>query len=74
VYPWTGDRPHDHAPPGWLTIDQAAGYFGVSRATIDRLIASGEWQTSILPGMRHRRFSPADIAAIELAATPAVSA
>lgn len=59
-------------PPGWLTISQACTYFGVGRATIDRLIASGEWPTSVLPGMRHRRFSPSDIAAIEQRATPAL--
>lgn len=51
-------------PAGWLTIDQAAQHFGVSRATADRLIAAGTWPTTRLPGMRHRRLSPEDIALI----------
>lgn len=49
----------------WLTIDEAARYFGVSRRTVSRRISSGEWPTTVLPGMCNRRFSPADIAQIE---------
>lgn len=56
-------------PPGWMTVDQAAAHFGIGRTTVYRLIGSGEWPSSRLPGMRHRRFSPEDIARItELAA------
>lgn len=62
---WIGDLPLNALPTGWLTIDQAAAHFGVSRATADRLIAAGLWPTSILPGMRHRRFSPENLAFIE---------
>lgn len=69
-----GDLPVNALPSGWLTIDQAATYFGVSRATADRLIAAGTWPTSKLPGMRHRRFSPEDIAAIASAATSSLTA
>lgn len=53
------------APPGWLTIDDAAAYFSVSRATVERRIASGDWPISTLPGVSRPRFSPADIATIE---------
>lgn len=65
-----------HHPPGWLTIGQAARYFGVSRSTADRLIASGDWPTSKLPGMTNRRLSPEDVAHIEARAerSPALSA
>lgn len=58
-------------PPGWLSIDAAARYFGVSRATADRLIAAGDWPTSKLPGMHHRRLSPEDVASIESRAVAA---
>lgn len=58
-------------PAGWLTIAQAAAYFGVSRRTVARRIAAGDWPISRLPGMRSRRFSPEDWAAIEAAAEPA---
>jgi excisionase family DNA binding protein len=52
-----------------MTVDQAAAHFGIGRTTVYRLIGSGEWPSSRLPGMRHRRFSPEDIARItELAA------
>lgn len=72
-YPWMGDPGMTALPKGWLTIAQAAVYFGVSRATIERRIAAGDWPTSILPGMTKPRFSPADIATIEQAAQPGPS-
>jgi len=62
-------------PPGWLTVTQAAAYFGVGKTTAYRLIEAGEWPTSKLPGMRRSKFSPADIASIEArAARSTVSA
>lgn len=57
-------------PPGWASVGQLADHFGVSRPTVYRRMRAGEWPSSVLPGMRHRRFSPADIAAIEQMATP----
>lgn len=56
-------------PPGWLTIGDAMRYFGVSRSTITRRITTGDWPTTVLPGMRSPKFSPADVEAIEAAAT-----
>lgn len=49
----------------WLTIAEAAKRFGVSRSTVDRRIATGEWPVTRLPGMKAPRFSPDDIATIE---------
>lgn len=54
-------------PPRWLSIAAAARYFGVSRATADRLVTSGEWPSSTFPGMTHRRV---DVTAIEGNAEP----
>jgi excisionase family DNA binding protein len=56
-------------PAGWLTIDQAAAYFGVSRATVERQVYAGEWPIVLPPGDASRpRFSPENIVAIEQAA------
>lgn len=68
-----GDRPVSSIPPDWMTVAQAAGYLGVSRATANRLVASRTWPSSVLPGMTHRRISPSDLAAIEAMAVPATS-
>ena len=57
-------------PPGWATVAQTARHFHVSRATVYRRVKAGEWPSSVLPGMRHRRFSPDDLAAIAAMATP----
>lgn len=52
----------------WLDSEQLAAYFGISRRSVDRKAASGEWPSSQLPGLSGRRFSPADVRAIETAA------
>jgi excisionase family DNA binding protein len=59
-------------PAGWLTIDQAAAYFGVSRATVERQVYAGTWPISYLPGISRPRFSPENIVAIEQAAATTV--
>lgn len=62
-------------PPGWMSVSQAAVYFGIGRTTAYKLVAAGEWPTSRLPGMRDYRLSPQDIADIEdRAQCPAESA
>lgn len=52
-------------PPGWMTLSQAAAHYGVGRSTVNRLVDSGEWPSTLLPGMTHRRISPADQKVIE---------
>jgi excisionase family DNA binding protein len=61
-------------PSGWLTVPEAAARYGLSKATIYRLIASGEWPSSVLPGVRARRFSPADLEQIERRSSTRASA
>lgn len=61
-------------PTGWLSIAEAARYFGIGRSTIDRLIDSGVWPTPVvLPGMRTRRFSPEQIEWVKANAVPAAA-
>jgi hypothetical protein len=69
-----GDLPVSALPAGWLTFDQAAIYFGVSRRTVERQVYAGLWPVSYLPGMTKPRFSPENIVTIEQAATAARSA
>jgi hypothetical protein len=68
---------HAHARPdsaAWLDSEQLATYFGISRRSVDRKAASGEWPSRQLPGITGRRFSPADVRAIEGASAYQVSA
>lgn len=51
-------------PDGWLSVNDAAAYYGVSRATVYRRIETGDWPCSRLPGSSHLRFSPEDLLAI----------
>lgn len=58
--------PVPSTPPGWLSISEMADYFGISRQTVHRLIKTGEWPSpQRLPGLRQRKFSPAQRAEIE---------
>lgn len=67
-----GDFPVPETPSGWLTITQAGAHFGVSRSTVLRCIAAGEWPTPLyLPGLATRRFSPEQLDAIAALAVPA---
>lgn len=52
-------------PDGWLSVDGAAAYFGVSRRTVYRRVNEGAWPTSRLPGSERIRFSPVDLLHIE---------
>lgn len=58
--PPAADPPEEDADElaAWLTVEQVARHFGISRSTVYRLIASGDWPQPVrLPGMRHRRYS-----------------
>lgn len=49
---------------GWLTLNQAARYLGVSRATLYRMCADGLVTYGTLPRSNRRRFRRADLDAV----------